>query len=255
MPASEPHGPCRALWVGRALRPVVRPEGGDPGDDLTQVGHAAIENNLVGGTETGDDRFGDSRTHRDYTTVEQGAGMNQQPTGERSEVCRTLAESWGYDTREADYVLRTTGELVHLLVNSVAANANLLLNIGPRDDGTIPKAMRERLLDIGAWLKVNGEAIYGTRPWPQPAVGNLRCTVSRLTGATYLTAMSWPGTELVVDAGIPTTSRTQISLLGSDGRPLTWRRQGSHLVITTPAPTPTRATAGEHAYVFRIDNR
>ncbi|WP_051729576.1 alpha-L-fucosidase [Amycolatopsis sp. La24] len=201
------------------------------------------------------DRFGDGRTHRDYTTVEQGAGMNQQPTGERSEVCRTMAESWGYDTRETADSLRGTGELVHLLVNSVAANANLLLNIGPRADGTIPEPMRERLHGIGAWLKINGEAIYGTRPWTQPTTGNLRCTVGKTTGALYLTALSWPGSELVADFGFPTSERTRITLLGSDGRPLAWRRDGRRLVITTPGADPARATASQHAYVFRVDTQ
>ena len=55
--------------------------------------------------------------------------------------------------------------LVRQLVDIVSKNGNLLLNFGPKSDGTIPDQVRTTLLDMGAWLKVNGEAVYGTRPW------------------------------------------------------------------------------------------
>ena len=70
-------------------------------------------------------------------------------------------KSWGYIEHDT---FKTPEFIVHQLVDIVSKNGNLLLNIGPRSDGTIPDEVQHVLLDVGAWLKVNGEAIYGTRP-------------------------------------------------------------------------------------------
>ncbi len=78
----------------------------------------------------------------------------------------TLGVSYAYMSQEEDNdSYRTPTELIELLVDVVSKNGNLLLNIGPRADGTIPEGMQKRLLEMGVWLKENGEAIYGTRPW------------------------------------------------------------------------------------------
>jgi len=71
-------------------------------------------------------------------------------------------KSWGYIEHDT---FKTPEFLVHQLIDIVSKNGNLLLNFGPRSDGTIPDEVRATLLDMGAWLKVNGEAIYGTTPW------------------------------------------------------------------------------------------
>ena len=70
--------------------------------------------------------------------------------------------SWGYAQNDG---YRTPKSLVGDLVDVVSKNGNLLLNVGPRADGTIPEEAATVLRGIGAWLSVNGEAIYGTRPW------------------------------------------------------------------------------------------
>ena len=71
--------------------------------------------------------------------------------------------SFGYNENEGDYQLISLPKLINLLVATVANNGNLLLNIGPKADGTIPEEQVKRLLTLGQWLEVNGEGIYGTR--------------------------------------------------------------------------------------------
>jgi alpha-L-fucosidase len=174
--------------------------------------------------------------------------------------------SWGYIDGDT---YKPAGQLLHQLIDVVSKNGNLLLNIGPRGDGSIPEAARDILLEMGAWLKVNGEAIYGSRPWkyfgegPTAAVAgekneaanrswkadDIRFTTNK--GALYAIALERPADGVVriktLYAGTPYLDRkiSGITLLGSGT--VDWRQTATGLEATLPAA----ATPGM-PYVLRI---
>jgi alpha-L-fucosidase len=175
-------------------------------------------------------------------------------------------KSWGYIK---DDVFKTPDFVVRELVDIVSKNGNLLLNVGPRADGTIPEEVQQILLDVGAWLRVNGEAIYGTRPWKvfgegptKLAEGPVRDTKSqpytaedfRFTSkgnVVYAIEMAWPsGSETVIHSFgtkmIGDKKVESIVLLGSDTK-LRFQQEADGLRIDLPEQAP-----GKYAYVFRI---
>jgi alpha-L-fucosidase len=113
------------------------------------------------------DRWGSETRHKHggYWTTEYTSGMSgAEHTWEES---RGMGYSFGYNRAETLNDYHTGRELVIMLVDIVSRGGNFLLDIGPKADGTIPVIMQERLEQIGGWLKVNGDAIYGTRPWKE----------------------------------------------------------------------------------------
>jgi alpha-L-fucosidase len=196
-----------------------------------------------------DDRCGDTTTHSDYNTVEYGQGV---PTETKPrEVIRGMGFSFGYNAEEKDADYATTDTLVDQLVDTVANNGNFLLDIGPKADGTIPAVQLDRLHGIGDWLKINGKAIYGTKPWTQAGDGDNRFTVGK-DGTFYVTALTWPGETLTVNAPVPVPKGATVKLLGSNGKPLEYTNDGSSLVVTTPSADAAASTQSSGAYVFAI---
>ncbi|MEU5533493.1 alpha-L-fucosidase [Streptomyces sp. NPDC020362] len=160
--------------------------------------------------------------------------------------------SYGYNRATPDSAYMTAEEVVHSLVDIVSKNGNLLLDIGPRADGTIPEIMQTRLRETGAWLKVNGEAVYDTTYWSRMAqLGtDLRFTV-RPDEAFYIHSLAEPGPRLTVEAPVPVRAGDRVTLLGHD-RPLTWTVSKGALVIDVPEAA---RKAGRYVWVFKVEWR
>jgi alpha-L-fucosidase len=101
--------------------------------------------------------------HADFRTPE--FAVMQHISAEKWETCRGLGYGFGFNREETDEDYIKLPELIRMLVDIVSKNGNLLLNVGPMADGTIPRAQAALLRGVGAWLKTYGAAIYGTRPW------------------------------------------------------------------------------------------
>ncbi len=178
------------------------------------------------------------------------------------EESRGMGFSYGYNREEDARDYNSSQSLVLQLIDKVSRGGNFLLDIGPDGHGKIPPIMQERLLNIGEWLQINGEAIYGTSRWkihsqwsagnreykeksgdmllkltinPDPgyAVKELFYTYNKKTNSLYAIFPKYPIDEKLVlkDISIPET--TTINFL-STGNKLSWKQQGENVVVDLP---------------------
>ena len=185
----------------------------------------------------------DSTLHADFTTPEYAVLDDIQPA--KWESTRGLGFSFGYNQVEDADTFLSVDELVDSFVDIVSKNGNLLLNVGPRADGSLSDGQRERLLGLGAWLDVNGEAIYGTRPWERAEGRTEDGTDVRFTqkdGVLYAVLLTTPEPQVTL-LDVPEPS--EVTLLGHEGE-LEWRWQEGNLMLTLPeglADAPARTLA------------
>lgn len=166
------------------------------------------------------------------------------------ESCMTMNDSWGY--KRADDNWKPAETLVHNLVDIAAKGGNYLLNVGPTAEGLIPRPSLDRLAQLGDWLRVNGEAIYGTRPWTRYRDGDLVRYTWNGGDQVYAINLVWPGRVLVLHHVTPVAG-SEIRLLGYP-EPLPWDldERGSVLISIPEALQDEAARPGRHAYAFSI---
>jgi len=128
----------------------------------------------------------------------------------------------------------------------VSKGGNYLLNVGPAAEGLIPQPSVERLKEVGRWMKANGEAIYGTRPWRIYGEEDIRFTTKG--GALYAIALAWPENRRLSIRALASKPVKSVQLLGS-GASLQWSRSADGLSVELPAQRPC-----EYAYSLKILN-
>ncbi len=181
----------------------------------------------------------------DFGTPEQQVPPQGLP-GVDWESCLTMNDTWGYKSFDDNW--KDTRTLVRTLVDVASKGGNLLLNVGPRADGTIPPESLARLREIGQWLKVNSASIYATEasPFPaQPAWGRFtRARAAAGGGAParlFAHVFDWPRDSTLVLAGV-TRAPTRVYLL-ADGTPVRSEATPAGLVLHLPAVAPSTIDA------------
>jgi len=197
--------------------------------------------------------------------IERGQLAGLRPTFWQTDTA-VAKNSWGY-TANQDY--KTPGSIIGDLVDIVSKNGVLLLNIGPRPDGTIPAGDAAILREIGGWLEVNGAAIYNTRPWHVFGEGpteviegpfadtkrqsftsqDIRFTVG--DHALYAICLAWPDSAVIIQSlgagsALQADAIAGVSMLGADAQ-LAWSQDANGLHIQPPTTPPCA-----HAYAFKI---
>jgi alpha-L-fucosidase len=165
------------------------------------------------------------------------------------EECRGIGTSFGYNRNEYLENYSTSEELVEILINKVARGGNLLLNIGPTADGRIPVIMQQRLTDMGAWLKINADAIYGTRKWAKAPKVTTKTTeyFTKKGNDLFAICTEFP-TQAVKVAGV--AAPKQVTLLGWKGAVNSSFKNGV-LTIEPPAVTPADNPC-DYAWTFKL---
>jgi alpha-L-fucosidase len=176
-----------------------------------------------------------ARGSGDYGTPEQHIPANGLP-GQDWETCMTINNSWGYNATDDHF--KSARRLIRNLIDIASKGGNYLLNVGPTSLGQIPQPEVDRLEAMGAWLKTNGQAIYGTRPGPftqQPAWGRVTAKGDRL----YLEVFDWPSDGKLQLPAVPNHEVAAAFLLAHPHRSgVSVSQDSDSITVSVPAEAP-----------------
>ena len=201
--------------------------------------HSLEVNTLVRSLQPGiiiNDR---NKLPEDYASPEQNIPSNALPGGRLWETCMTMNDTWGYAKNDTNW--KSAEDLTRKLIDIASKGGNFLLNVGPTAEGVFPEAINQRLAQIGVWMKVNGECIYGTTESPfrrLPFEG--RCTAKGDT--LYLEVFAWPAGGLTLrDLETPVSSARALD--GGENLAVAETAAGGIRVLAISKPKKTDSTA------------
>lgn len=231
------YGPLGVMWFdGEWDENWTEAQGKDLYAYCRSLQPSLIINNRVG--KARDDMAGISlyKGAGDYDTPEQEVPGRGLP-GVDWETCMTMNDTWGYKVHDVNW--KSTDQLLRTLADVVSKGGNFLLNVGPTAEGLIPAESVERLAEMGQWMKVNGEAIYGTTASPFISLPWGRCTTKG--NDLYLIVLDWPeaGKDKAATLLVPglATAPSSVAFLG-DSAPAVAASDPRGTLITLPASKP-----------------
>jgi len=185
--------------------------------------------------------------HRDFDTPEYE--IKSESTKQKWESTRGIGYSFGYNKMENEDDYLSPEALIKMFIDIVSKNGNLLLNLGPMADGTIPELQKKAILGLGKWLETNGEAIYGTRPWQRAEGKTLDKIDLRFTQKNdklYIHILDKPKNSNLTILSLTVEESKKIKFLSSNEN-LIWNQDGENLKVLLPKNLSESA-----AYVLKI---
>lgn len=172
--------------------------------------------------------------HWDFVTPEYET--MPRVTNYKWEASRGVGFSYGYNRMETEKEYLKSEDVIKMLVDIVSKNGNLLLNVGPMPDGTIPELQKKVLLDLGEWLGINGESIFATKPWTKAegssrGVNSVRFTQNQ--ESLFIHFMEYPREKEMIIESIKIQNDSKIHILGYD-HAIKWSQQNDDLVLYLP---------------------
>jgi len=220
----ENYGPLGVLWFdGEWIKDWTEPQGKALYKYVRGLQPDILVNNRVGKGRKGMEGLnkGDQEYAGDFGTPEQQVPAKGLP-GVDWESCMTMNNTWGYKSYDENW--KSSEDLIRKLADIASKGGNFLLNVGPTAEGLIPGPSVERLAAIGAWMKVNGESIYGTTASPVGEVAWGRCTAR--PGKVYLHVFEWPKDGRLEVGGLKSEIKRAYLLSDKKRKPLAVGREG-----------------------------